>query len=92
MRNNSLPVGAYGVPWINGMFVLKILKTISSVKILLLNYDVMKRNILDELERPLEQRRVVPVTHPNHFQRDQTNKGIGLVEQRKEYGLENLLH
>ena len=52
----------------------------------------MKRNILDELERPLEQRRVVPVTHPNHFKRDQTNKRIGLVEQRKEYGLENLLH
>ena len=34
-----------------------------------LNYDVMKQNILNELERPLEQRRAIPVLNPNHFKR-----------------------
>ena len=52
-----------------------------------LNYDVMKTNILAELENPLEQRRVVPVTNPYHFKRDQNHKRIRLVEQRKAYGL-----
>ena len=70
------------------MFVLKILKTISSVKILLLNYDVMKQDILSELDHPLETRRAIPVVNPNDFKRDQTHTRIALVEQRKEYGLE----
>ena len=48
-----------------------------------LNYEVMKTNILDELERPLEQRRVVPITNPNHFKRDQTHKRIGLHGTKK---------
>lgn len=52
-----------------------------------LNYEVMKQNILNELERPLEQRRAIPVLNPNHFKRDQAHKRIALVEQRKEYGL-----
>ena len=47
----------------------------------------MKQNILNELERPLEQRRAIPVLNPNHFKRDQAHKRIALVEQRKEYGL-----
>ena len=51
-----------------------------------LNYEVMKENILKELEHPLEQRRVVNVTNPNHFKRDQTHKRIALVEQQKKYG------
>ena len=52
-----------------------------------LNYEVMKGNILAELDQPLDQRRVVKVTNPNHFKRDQTTKRIGLVVQQKQYGL-----
>ena len=52
-----------------------------------LNYEVMKANILAELDDPFEHRRVVHVVNPNHFKRDQTSKKIGLVEQVKKYGL-----
>ena len=52
-----------------------------------LNYEVMKANILAELDDPLESRRVVKVVNPNHFKRDQASKRIGLVEQTKQYGL-----
>ena len=52
-----------------------------------LNYQVMKANILAELDHPLDQRRVVRVVNPNHFKRDQASKKIGLVEQVKQYGL-----
>ena len=52
-----------------------------------LNYQVMKANILAELDNPLEQRRVVNVVNPNHFKRDQASKKIGLVKQTKKYGL-----
>ena len=52
-----------------------------------LNYQVMKANILAELDHPLDQRRVVRVVNPNHFKRDQASKKIGLVEQTKQYGL-----
>ena len=52
-----------------------------------LNYEVMKANILAELQTSLEARRVVKVTNPNHFKRDQTSKRIALVHQTKQYGL-----
>ena len=52
-----------------------------------LNYEVVKRNVLAELDNPLEERRVVPVVNPNHFKRDQASKKIALVQQRKQYGL-----
>ena len=52
-----------------------------------LNYEVMKANILAELDHPLEQRRVVNVVNPNHFKRDQASKKIGSVEHVKKYGL-----
>lgn len=52
-----------------------------------LNYEVMKANILAELDEPLDQRRVVKVVNPNHFKRDQTSKKIALVQQEKKYGL-----
>ena len=50
-----------------------------------LNYHTMKENILAELEEPAE--RTIPVTNPNHFQRDSTRKSIKLVEQTKQYRL-----
>ena len=47
----------------------------------------MKRNILSEIDDPQEERRVIQVNNPNHFQRNTTNKTIKLVHQAKQYGL-----
>ena len=52
-----------------------------------LNYDVMRDNIIKEIEQPLEKKRSVTVTNPNHFKRDQTHKCIALEQQHKKYGL-----
>ena len=52
-----------------------------------LNYQTMKNNILAELDDPADGRRLIPVTIPNHFKRDNTAKSIKLVEQVKQYGL-----
>lgn len=52
-----------------------------------LNYEIMKANIINELEQPLDTKRTVAVTNPNHFKRDQTHKRIALVNQTKQYGL-----
>lgn len=52
-----------------------------------LNFETMKRNILSEIDNPLEERRVIWVNNPNHFQRNTTNKTIKLVHQMKQYGL-----
>ena len=52
-----------------------------------LNYQSMKNNILSELEAPLEERRNLLVSIPNHFHRDNTNKRIRLTERVKRYGL-----
>ena len=53
----------------------------------ILNYDTMKDNILKKLEEPLETRRALRVTNPNHFTRDTTKKTICLTERVKKYGL-----
>ena len=52
-----------------------------------LNFDTIKRNILSEIDDPQEERRVIRVKNPNHFQRNTTNKKIKLVHQVKNYGL-----
>lgn len=52
-----------------------------------LNFETMKRNILSEIDDPLEARRVIRVNNPNHFQRNTTNKTIKLVHQVKQYEL-----
>ena len=52
-----------------------------------LNFETMKRNILSEIDDPLEERRVIRVNNPNHFQRNTTNKTIKLVHQVKQYEL-----
>ena len=52
-----------------------------------LNFETMKRNILSEIDDPQEERRVIRVNNPNHFQRNTTNKTIKLVHQVKQYGL-----
>ena len=52
-----------------------------------LNFDTMKKNILDELHHPQDQRRTMNIVNPSHFQRDVENKEIRVVQQIKQYGL-----
>jgi len=52
-----------------------------------MNYHTMKTNILAELDEPLDHKRNLPVTNPNHFDRNTTTKRIRLVERVKHYGL-----
>lgn len=52
-----------------------------------LNFDTMKKNILDELHHPQDQRRTMNIVNPSHFQRDVENKEIRVVQQVKQYGI-----
>jgi len=52
-----------------------------------LNYATMKANILKELKDPLPCKPVIPVTIPNHFVRNTTNKSIHLEKRIKNYRL-----
>ena len=52
-----------------------------------LNYETMKQNILAELDQPLDHKRTLQVTNPNHFDRNTTTKRIRLVKRVKNYGL-----
>jgi len=52
-----------------------------------LNYYTMRENILQELDDPLEERRVMPITSPDYFQCDQVTKKIKLTQRVKKYGL-----
>ena len=52
-----------------------------------LNFNKMKANILEQINDPQEERRVIRVVNPNHFKRDTTYKKIKLVEQVKKYKL-----
>jgi len=52
-----------------------------------LNYESMKKHILNEVTDPMEEKRVITVTNPNFFVRDTTAKKIKLMERTKRYGL-----
>jgi len=52
-----------------------------------LNYDVMRDNLLDEIQDPQDERRDVRVTDPNHFNRDPNTKTIRVGQLVKRYGL-----
>lgn len=52
-----------------------------------LNYETMEANILNELDYPSQQRRTIPVTIPDYFERDQVTKKIRLTERVKKCGL-----
>lgn len=52
-----------------------------------LNFETMKRNILADIDETREERRVIRVNNPNHFQRNATNKKIKLVNQVKQYAI-----
>ena len=52
-----------------------------------LNFDIMKQNVLDELHRPLEQKRLTDVDNPHFFVRDPTTKRIRVIPRKKQYAL-----
>ena len=52
-----------------------------------LNYQVMRQNVLDEIQHPLEERRDVEVTNPHFFTRDPTTKRLRVILRVKKYGL-----
>ena len=52
-----------------------------------LNYEVLRRNVLDELTAPQPQRRTVDVTNPHFFTRDAATKQLRIRPCTKQYGL-----
>lgn len=52
-----------------------------------LNFQSMKRNILEELNIPQDSRRNLNIVTPYHFQRDVEKKQIRVVPRVKKYGL-----
>lgn len=52
-----------------------------------LNYEVMKRNVLEEILHPLEQRRLTDVNNPHFFTRHPETKRLRVVPRTKQYGL-----
>ena len=52
-----------------------------------LNYAILKRNVLEELTDPLEQRRTVDVTNPHFFTRHPATKQLKVAPRTKQYGL-----
>lgn len=52
-----------------------------------LNFDVIKQNVLDELQRPLPAKRLTDVDNPHFFVRDPTTKRIRVIPRKKQYGL-----
>ena len=52
-----------------------------------LNDETMKSNILKELDEPLQERRVIPISIPDFFERNQVTKKIKLIKRVKKYGV-----
>ena len=52
-----------------------------------LNYNILCQNVLDELNDPLETRRVVDVTNPHFFTRHPATKELKVIPRTKQYGL-----
>ena len=52
-----------------------------------LNYETMKKNLLLELEDPLDKPRTITISIPDYFDRDQIQKKIKLTERVKQYKL-----
>lgn len=50
-------------------------------------YETMKANILKELDEPLQERRVIPISIPDFFERNQLTKKIKLTKRVKKDGL-----
>ena len=52
-----------------------------------LNYNVMRQNLLDEIQQPLDERRNVNVVNPNFFWRNPATKHLRVITRTKRYGL-----
>ena len=52
-----------------------------------LNYDVLRRNVLEELTAPQAERRVVDVVNPHFFTRHPATKQLRIQPRTKQYGL-----
>ena len=52
-----------------------------------LNYKVMRQNVWDEIQHPLEERRDVEVINPHFFTREPTSKQLRVIPRIKKYGL-----
>ena len=52
-----------------------------------LNYDVMKRNVLQEVKDPADTRRLTDVHNPHFFTRDPTTKRLRVLPRKKQYSL-----
>ena len=52
-----------------------------------LNYQIMRDNVLKEIEEPLEERRQTTVHNSNFFTRDATTKRLKVIPRDKQYGL-----
>ena len=52
-----------------------------------LNYNVMKDNVIAEIQDPQDTRRLTDVNNPNFFTRHPATKRIKIVPRKKQYGL-----
>lgn len=52
-----------------------------------LNYEVMRANLLEELQNPSEERREIAVVNPHFFTRDPLTKDIRVRPRTKQYGV-----
>ena len=52
-----------------------------------LNYEVMRTNLMEELQVPLDERRTIDVVNPTFFVRNPTTKSITVTSNTKKYGL-----
>ena len=52
-----------------------------------LNYELMKQNVVDEVQDPLEEKRLTDVNNPNFFTRDPSSKRIRVIPRTKKYAL-----
>ena len=52
-----------------------------------LNYDVMKTNVLREVQEPVDARRLTDVHNPHFFTRDPTTKRLRVIPRTKQYSL-----
>ena len=52
-----------------------------------LNYNVMRQNLLDEIQQPLDERRNVNVVNPNFFWRNPATKHLRIIPRTKRCGL-----
>ncbi|PFX27098.1 hypothetical protein AWC38_SpisGene8231 [Stylophora pistillata] len=78
----------YGYVTVKGESCVKVKGFSLNVRgMLQLNYDIMKSNILDEIQHPLDESRKTEIINPVHFVRDPVKKKIRTETQIKAYRL-----